>query len=154
MLTIHDAADYIIVKTLEGGEKLNLLKLQKLCYYAQAWHLAFEGRTLFPGKFEAWVHGPVSRDLYMRFRDTHSMYSAVELGDVRAEFGGKRLADADTLHIDNVLESYAGLTGTQLEDLTHREDPWIRARGGLPPSARCETEIDEDLMRKFYAARV
>ena len=40
MLTIHDAADYIIVKTLEGGEKLNLLKLQKLCYYAQAWHPA------------------------------------------------------------------------------------------------------------------
>jgi hypothetical protein len=38
--------------------------------------------------------------------------------------------------------------------MSHREEPWIAARNGLPASARCETEIDEGRMAAFYAARL
>ena len=40
-MDLNDVCDYIIVKLDDGGESLNLLKLQKLVFYVQAWHLAF-----------------------------------------------------------------------------------------------------------------
>ena len=40
------------------------MKLQKLCYYAQAWSLAWDGVPLFNEDFQAWANGPVCRELY------------------------------------------------------------------------------------------
>lgn len=41
-------------------------QLQKLCYYAQAWHCALLNKTLFDEEIQAWVHGPVCPVLYSR----------------------------------------------------------------------------------------
>lgn len=152
-MTLNDACDYIILQTTEGGEPLNVIKLQKLVYYAQAWHLAFYGRPLFEGKFQAWVHGPVSRELYDRFAATKSLYSRVTREDMQEGFDPGVLPEKERAHIDGVLEIYARFTGSQLEQLTHRERPWNVARGDCRPSDRCEHEIDEDLMREYYASK-
>jgi uncharacterized phage-associated protein len=154
-MTLDDCADYIIVKTSDDGSPPSLLKLHKLVYYAQAWFLAMYNRRLFsPGRFEAWVHGPVSRELFKRFASRKMLYSAVTRSDVRAKFDVNLLDVEERGHIDEVLEVYAGLSGSQLEQMTHEEEPWLVARGDLPPSARCEKEIDEDLMTRYYAARL
>ena len=39
-------------------------KLQKLCYYSQAWSLVWDDEPLFTEKIEAWANGPVIPDLY------------------------------------------------------------------------------------------
>lgn len=154
MTTIDNACDYIILKLTEGGAGLNLLKLQKLLYYVQAWSLALSNQRMFEGKFQAWVHGPVNRYIYDRFRNDKSLYSAVGTQDIREGFSLEHIRAEDQTFIDEVLEAYAPFTGTQLEDLTHREEPWITARQGLLPSARCENEIDERVMATYYANRV
>lgn len=151
-MNLHDACDYIITKVCEGGVELNALKLQKLLYYSQAWHLAFEKKPLFEGKFQAWVHGPVSREIYDRFASSKSLYSSINLDDRNPNFDLSSLSDDDKNCIDNVLEVYAGYSGTQLEDMTHREKPWIEARKGYPASARCEVEVKEDTMRQYYGS--
>ncbi len=153
MMTLNDCTNYIITKTCDDGG-LSVLKLQKLVYYAQAWHLAFNGTPLFAGKFEAWVHGPVNRELYKRFAASKQLYSAVTRADVGDGFKTELLNVEDRRHIDNVLETYAGLSGTQLEELTHSEAPWRSARGDLPLSERCEKEIDELEMGNYYRARL
>ena len=56
--------------------------------------------------------------------------------------------------IDSVLDVYAGFTGTQLEELTHREDPWLKARGDRHPAERCSDEISEEVMMAYYSARI
>ncbi|MET3854429.1 type II toxin-antitoxin system antitoxin SocA domain-containing protein [Rhizobium sp. OAE497] len=154
MAAIFDVSDYIVVKLREGGVFLNVLKLHKLMYYVQAWHLAFGRGRLFDGRFQAWVHGPVSRELYDRYRDTKSMYSTVDITDVSPLFTPTRLNDAERAHIDAVLEVYAVFTGDQLEEMTHRETPWLAARVNVPASARSETPISEETMRSFYAQRL
>ena len=150
MTTVHDLADYIIVKLDEAKIGLNSLKLQKLVYYAQAWRVALAEQSLFPGKFQAWVHGPVNRQLYDRFSVTHSMYDMLSLLDVRPDSDMAAIPDEDRVHIDEILEVYARFSGPQLESMTHGEEPWIRARGDRKPSERCEVEIDEALMASFY----
>lgn len=154
MATIDDVCDYIILRCSSAGLPLNVLKLQKLLYYSQAWNLAFTHQRLFEGRFQAWVHGPVNREIYDRFVDSKYLYSDVASTDVKSTDPQIRLTDRDKVLVESVIESYAKYSGTELEMMTHREKPWIDARGGIPELERCEVEIDEDTMRSFYADRI
>ncbi|NIF52598.1 type II toxin-antitoxin system antitoxin SocA domain-containing protein [Burkholderia sp. Ax-1724] len=147
---IHAVVDYIIVKLDEGEVSLNVLKLQKLLFYVQAWHLAFNDAPFFRGKFQAWIHGPVNRQIYDRFKDTHSLYATVRRSDVPDANAAELLSERACAHIDEVLEAYGDLSGTQLEAMTHSEQPWLAARAGLRWSERGERVIDENLMADFY----
>ena len=154
MATLNDVADFVIAKTTEAGVGLNLLKLQKLVYYCQAWSLAFDKGPLFEGKFQAWVHGPVSRELYDRFAVTKFLYSDVTAADIRKEFNPDNLLDVERQLIDGVLEVYAKYSGDQLEEMTHREQPWRDARGELQLHERCEAIINEETMKACYSSRL
>lgn len=153
-MDIHDATDYIILKTTaEAGVRLNLLKLQKLLYYVQAWHLAFYDKPLFAGQFQAWIHGPVNRELYDRYSSTKILYSEVAEQDIHPTFDLNRLSQQERIHIDTVLEVYAKCTGSQLEEMTRSEDPWIEARQGYEPNQRCEVYIREETIRNYYTRK-
>ena len=56
-LTAEDTAAYFLALVEEDeGELMSHLKLQKLCYYAQGFHLAITGYPLFTDRIEAWTH--------------------------------------------------------------------------------------------------
>ena len=152
---INDACDYIITKVAEGSNSVNNIKLQKLLYYVQAWYLAFHGRPLYAENenFEAWIHGPVSRDIFDRFTNK-SLYSSIGYEDIREEFDMESLDKEEREHIDTILETYAQFSGTQLENMTHDEEPWIKAREGYSPSERCTNTIDNESMKTYYGSRL
>ncbi|SIT17928.1 Panacea domain-containing protein [Paracoccus saliphilus] len=147
---IHDVTDYIIGRFADDPGSLNVLKLQKLLYYVQAWHLAFGAGVLFIGGFQAWVHGPANREIYDRFKTTHTMFSDVNRDHIQPTFRDENLSKGARRHIDEVLEAYGELSGIQLEHMTHDERPWIEARGALRSFERCETVIKESSMERFY----
>jgi len=153
-MTLDDCADYLLFKLTEDDRPLSLLKLQKLSYYVQAWHLAHHRAPMFEGRFEAWIHGPVNRALKDRFWSEHSLYGTVTAKSIRREFDPRRLDPEDLAFVDSVLEAYGGFTGGQLEELTRRELPWQKARGSREPTERCETLIDEQTMGDFYRERL
>jgi uncharacterized phage-associated protein len=152
---VNDVCDYIILMRCSGEEMLNLPKLQKLLYYVQAWNLAFTEETLFDGKFQAWIHGPVNREIFDRFAGQKTLYSPVDVSDITPGFNPDTALSADDrLHIDNVLEVYAKFGGSELEAQAHVEEPWIRARGDCTPTSRCEAVLDERFMGEYYKARL
>ncbi len=153
---INDVCDYIIHRASAGGVSLSLIKLQKLLYYVQAWNLAFSKKTLFEGKFEAWVHGPVNRPVYDRFAKTKSLYSLMDEDDVIDSLSQvhDRVSEVDRGAIESVLEVYIPFTGTQLEEMTHKESPWQEARKGYLDYERCDNELSEQTMQSYYAARL
>ena len=61
--SIYDVADWFLSKSIMTHKKL-----QKLCYYAQAWSLALNDYKLVNTDFQAWIHGPVSYPLYEKFK--------------------------------------------------------------------------------------
>src|SRR6266550_8900998 len=83
---IHVACDYIINAVRQTGAPLTVLKLHKLLYYAQAWHLALEGEPFFVGKFQAWPQGPVNREIYDRFMGSKSLDSELLESDISKDF--------------------------------------------------------------------
>ncbi len=52
-------------------EDITPLALQKALYYIQGFYYAFYSNFLFSENCEAWVHGPVYRDVYFRYRNYH-----------------------------------------------------------------------------------
>lgn len=150
MATVHQVTDHIIIKLAEAKLSLSPLKLQKLLYYVQAWSLAVRREKVFPNKFQAWIHGPVCREVFDRFKDTHMLYDNISPANDMRE-SAAALSEDTRAHVDEVLAAYGELTGIQLENMTHDELPWQKAREGYAPAARCEVEIDEDLMASYYA---
>src|SRR5262245_15945017 len=112
MPNAHEVADHIIRFCQDRGEPPTHLKVQKLVYYAHAWHLALRDRPLFGDRIEAWVHGPVVRTIYDRFRQ-QQWKPIVERPDAPD-------IDADTAaFIDDVMAEYATEGAYALERMTH-----------------------------------
>lgn len=151
MKSIHDIADYIIKKNDYGCSDISMLKLQKLLYYAQAYYLANYKKPLFNEEFQAWVHGPVNREIFDRFKETHSLYSIATCKDLRIGFDEEILSNKEREYIDDFLNSFGHLSGTDLEVMSHHDAPWIKARNGLKPLDKCENIISKDEMLVYYS---
>lgn len=144
METIFEIAKYFLTK-----EAMTHKKLQKLCYYAQAWHLANYKIPLFPSRFESWVHGPVSPELYSTYREWGWLPIAQEK-DVAPAFSN----DGIRAFLDLVYKTYGTYSGDQLEAITHQEEPWQKARVGYSPSAYCRNTISNNDMQIYYGQRI
>lgn len=137
--SVYDVADWFLCKS-----DMTHKKLQKLCYYAQAWCYALKGYRLIDTDFEAWVHGPVSPALWERFKIFG--YSTITLK-------GRKILDfapEDKELLENVWDTYGDHTGNALEALTHRELPWIEARKGYSPDENCDRVISPKIMTDYY----
>ncbi len=56
-------ADELLRLAKRSGISLSPMKLMKLVYIAQGWHLAIKDAVLFGNRIEAWKYGPVIPDL-------------------------------------------------------------------------------------------
>lgn len=143
MASAHDVARYIL---RELGT-LSTVKLQKLVYYSQAWHLVWEDEPLFPERIEAWANGPVVPDLYGEHRGEFQR-SSWKKGSIQS------LTAAERRTIDAILKFYGPKDAWYLSELTHRETPWREARADLPPGARGSNEISTASMAEYYGSLV
>lgn len=141
MASVHDVAAAI----LERAGTMSTMKLQKLVYYAKAWHGVWDEEVLFPERIEAWANGPVCRALYDQHRGSFSVTGWPE-GDVKA------LSASELETVKIVTDSYEQMSGQKLSVLTHQEDPWADARKGLAPGARSNREITLQAMMDYYSS--
>lgn len=139
MAHVFDVARYI----LEKRGQMSAMKLQKLVYYSQGWHLVFDGEPLFDADIEAWANGPVVRDLYRAHRGQFVV--GVDGFPATGE-----LSDYERETIDAVLEAYGEFDAHQLSNLTHGEQPWIEARDGIPRGVRSNAVINTATMLEYY----
>lgn len=124
------------------------MKLQKLCYYVQAIYMAtHNGETLFEEDFEAWTYGPVIRDLYQEFKQYgwKSIEDEVEIPELEQEIEE---------FIKLIVEAYGGYDGAALSTMTHREEPWLDARKGLPETEGSDAIISKESMKGFFEKRL
>ena len=135
-----DATKYI----LEKQGKMSTWKLQKLCYYAQAWHYTWTGEPLIKEGFQAWENGPVCRELF----DLHKGKYSIKAEDIDGD--SNNLTDDQKDSIDIMLEHYGGFSPDELVELTHSEEPWIKARNGLPDEAKSNAIITLESMKEYY----
>ena len=141
MHSILDVAKYI----LEKKGPMTTMKLQKLCYYSQAWSLAWDETPLFNEDFEAWANGPVCPTLFYSHKGHYSVPSNFFSRRSSASF-----SDSERETIDKVLDYYGDKEPQWLSNLTHMEEPWRRARDGVAIGMPCTNIISKDTMQQYY----
>jgi uncharacterized phage-associated protein len=138
-MKVNDVARFFLaIQDEDAGELITHLKLQKLCYYAQGFHLALNGNALFSEPIEAWRHGPVVRPLYDRLKACGSQPIAIpEDFDINDY-------DQETVELlTEVYEVYGQYSAWKLRSLTHEEPPWKVA------SDTCK-EISQKSMKEYF----
>jgi uncharacterized phage-associated protein len=148
MATVFDVACYILEKTNEVDEEITVLKLQKLVYYSQAWHLTWESKPLFNSRIEAWANGPVCPELYRKVKSVNDGSLVVSRGVLQGN--PSALQGDEKGSIDSVFEFYGRMKPFELSSLTHQEDPWKSARKGLAPGQPGTAEISHEAMVEYY----
>lgn len=137
------AARYLLYKC----EDITPLMLQKALYYMQGFAYAFLGEFPFEEECEAWAHGPVFKEVYMRYRDYR-----YEPEEKKEEFDTTEFTAGEKAVYDSVINSFCCYSGKVLERITHNEAPWLAARGSLPLSAYSEEVMDRESLGQYFLA--
>lgn len=121
------------------------MKLQKLCYYAQGYFLAErKGTPLFSEDFQAWALGPVCRELYDSYKSYRYLPINVDINESPLD------SDLEE-HIEAIVASYGRYDAAALSTMTHKEEPWVSARGTTPEGGNCETVISKKVMQQYFS---
>lgn len=142
--TVLDVANYI----LDTVDETTTMKLQKLCYYCQAWSLAWDEKPLFKEDFHAWANGPVCKEL---FRKHKGKYSVDKHTFPRSSY---KFTEEETDTMDSVIKYYSKMTPMELSELTHKERPWKETRGELKLGEPCDKVIKKNLMQEYYSGLI
>ncbi len=105
------------------------MKLQKLVYYAHAWHLAYFNKPLISEEVQAWKFGPVIPKLFSKcskWKDGNIIGYIDDNGEIPYIDPNDKVAN---VVIDKVMEVYGSLSAGKLSSLAHAPDSaWGRTR--------------------------
>lgn len=102
-------------------ERLRIVRLHKLVYFAHGWFLGFEdGKPLVDEALEAWAWGPVFPSLYRKLAG----HAGEDISQVMA--GSPVVSDEDTRDfIDMIWKAYRPLRTIHLSAMAHQKgSPW------------------------------
>lgn len=144
--TALDVANYILWldDRYEGSEGITPLKLQKLVYYCQGFHLAMFGKKLFPENIEAWLHGPVVPSLYHHFKTIGN-----DIVSPPVNFDEEIIGEEQRELLDEVIETYGQFSAWRLRNMTHEESPWKNAY-----EAGCNNMISIKDMKAYFETQL
>ena len=118
------------------------MKLQKLLYYQQGFHLAFFGTPLFDEDLEAWQYGPVVPCVYSRY----SIFGRSGILPDGAE--SIILTNDEEDLFDQVLKIYGDYSAGGLMNMSHNESPWKTTPVGMG------NVIEKSKLIKFFKTRI
>ncbi len=126
----------------EIGDVISNLKVQKLVYYAQGFHLAMYDDPLFEEEIYAWEHGPVVPDLYHEYKCFGS-------GEIRQpeDYDAYEILTVEQIDLlKEVYLVYGQYSAWKLRDMTHNERPWAETRRG--------EVINLELLKEYFKTQL
>lgn len=124
------------------GEIITNMKLQKLLYYYQGFHLAFFDKPAFEEDIFAWQYGPVVPEVYHFFANKGA--SIINIDDFNEKH--KELTDQQKQLLHVILENYGQLNAIALMNLSHQESPW--------KSTELSKIISSDKLSSFFKTKI
>lgn len=124
---------------------MTTMKLQKLCFYSQAYSLVKYNQQLFPEDFKAWKNGPVAYELWKRHAKLY-LVSPEKLGS----YVEGSLSNKEIEIVSYVMGKLGKLTGEELSLRIHKEDPWINGRKGLEIFQNGSVVISKETIKNYY----
>lgn len=127
----------------DAGDNISHLKLQKLVYYAQGFHLAMFGVPFFNENVLAWEHGPVVKSVYAKYRKSGSNGIPPEPDFDETIFNAKQIE-----LLQEVCTVYGQFSAWKLRNMTHAEKPYTEAKNGY------KELISQETMKEFFKTQL
>ncbi len=141
MPTSKDIAEYFLCQSdPDIGDFISNLKVQKLVYYVQGFHLAMFGKPIFEEPILAWEHGPVVESLYHEYKD----YGAAAIPRPE-EFNFDIFNEDQKDLLKEVNTVYGQFSAWKLRNMTHSERPWLET----PRNSPISTELMKDYFKDY-----
>ena len=105
--------------SIREGEGISHMKLQKLMYYAQGFHLAIYDEPLFKNQIRAWMHGPVLPSLYYELKPNGR--NNIQYKD---DFNSSKLTEEEYDLVEEVYDVFGKFSAWKLRCMTHSESCW------------------------------
>jgi uncharacterized phage-associated protein len=136
-----DIANKIIAKASnsEADELICNMKLQKMLYYMQGFHLAFFETPLFNEEIEAWMYGPVVPSVYEAFKSNGNAGISFKEDPIK-------LSPDEEALFNEVYRVYGVYSAIGLMNLTHSETPWKSVPTGI--GSIIKTEVMQEYFKK------
>lgn len=144
MANVQDVAKFFIglandQANNDQGDLMTNLRLQKLLYFAQGWHLARYGKPLFEDEIEAWPYGPVVPSVYDAYKQHGRGGITGSLPDADA------FTEEEFSLLLDVAREYDRFGTSSLVNMTHKAgSPWSLVGG--------HGRIPRDLIRSAFDA--
>ena len=141
-MNAHDVAEFLLHLADQDSNNNDItnLKLQKLVYYVQGFHLAMHDVALFPDKISAWQYGPVVADLYQLYKKNGNNVISPDPDYVPTA----EPTPAQVELMQEVFDVYGQFSAWKLRDMTHEETPWREA------SRANVDEISPEAMKDYF----
>ena len=114
---VKKVINYLVETSDEGT--VTHLKLQKLLYYAQGFHLAMHKEPLFGDDFNAWAKGPVIPSVYQEYKTYGS--NPIPRND---EFDISDYDEELQDFLDMIIITFGNYRAFELSDISHEEPPY------------------------------
>jgi len=128
--------------SVSGGDCMTNMRLQKLLYYEQGYHLAMFDTPLFDEEIEAWMYGPVVPSVYDHYKNNGSQILPVEADNLE-------LTDDENELFGNVYNAYREFSTLGLMNKTHKESPWKSAK-----STGRNSVISQNSMKAYFKTQL
>lgn len=145
-LSSENKIDHVVKYLLLSCSDITPLALQKLLYYAQGFFKAFTEKYLFHNDCEAWIHGPVYKNVYHQYKN----YGCVPIENDNDDWVDINLTRLEREVLDNVVKNFGCYSGKALEKMTHAEVPWSYTRIGLRENQNSNRIIEKELIAKYF----
>lgn len=145
-ILLEEKIDHVAKYLLVNCSDITPLALQKLLYYSQGFFKAFTSEYLFHNNCEAWIHGPVYRTVYDKYK--HYGYNPIE--DDEFSCSDIELTKIEKELLDSVIRNFGCYSGKVLEKMTHAEMPWSHTRMGLKDDESSNRIIEKELIGRYF----
>lgn len=141
---VSQIANQLLIYSADmGRELMTNMKLQKMLYYQQGFHLAYFNTPLFDEEIEAWMYGPVVPAMYDRYKTNG--HNGIE-PDRTIEFNFDQPQELSLFN--EVCRVYGAYSTIGLMNMTHEETPWKNTPTGEG------NIIPKSVMRSFFKKRL
>lgn len=142
---IQIANQLLLYSADKGGELMTNMKLQKMLYYQQGFHLAYFGTPLFDEDIEAWMYGPVVPVIYEEYK-SYGRNGIEPNRELAFSFEQKK----ELALFNEVCKVYGAYSAIGLMNMTHEEMPWKST-----PTGEGEGHvIAKEKMQSFFKKRL
>ena len=146
-VNVESKLNSVIKYILSKCDDMTNLTLQKSLYYIQGFYNAFHNAFIFEDDCEAWIYGPVYKEIYRQY----SNYGFDSI-DSENDFDDSCFSADEKILIDSIIKYFCCYSGNTLIDITHRETPWLKTRGDLPSNVQSNRIITKDLIKDYFTA--